>query len=203
MKLETTLRLPVLILTLAFSYNLFAQDYPTGGSWSFGAHIGTNTLDSEAAESAYIEDTAWSIGGSANYSRGRWLTSMGISILIYDDNASFSQWTEDYFGDEGYSDSSATGAQVFFAFGPKWHFGEYQDFVVITQAGAGAIFESSRSIPNCSNCYEEDIDIDSGVFLKAAFMQNTTSAGAFGIGFTEYLSGDQVRTIDFMWSMSY
>lgn len=203
MKFNNVIKSVAITLTLAFAYNLSAQEDSVGGSWKFGAHTGVITLDSEAAGNAWIEDTAWNIGGSANYSRGRWLTSMGISILIYDDNASFSQWTEDYFGDEGYSDSSATGAQVFFAFGPKWHFGEYQDFVVITQAGAGAIFESSRSIPNCSNCYEEDIDIDSGVFLKAAFMQNTTSAGAFGIGFTEYLSGDQVRTIDFMWSMSY
>lgn len=203
MKLEKITLSILLPLFLTLSGNLIAQEQDYAGSWKFGAHIGVDTLDSEAAANSWIEDSAWNVGGSASYAKGRWLTSFGLSILVYDDNAGFSQETENYFGDTETSDSAATGALLSFAFGPKWHFGEYQDTMVSTQAGVGVMIMSSRSIPNCSDCYEEDIDINSGAFLKAAVLQNSGRVGAFGIGVTQYVSGDQVRTIDFLWSMSY
>lgn len=203
MKLDNIPWLFTLILFLAFSCKLVAQEQGATGSWKFGLQVGIEALDSDAARQNYIEDSAWSIGGSANYATERWLTSFNLSILIYSDDASFSQVTEDYFGNVESSDSSATGALLSFAFGPKWHFGEHQNTMAYTQAGVGAVVQSSRSIPNCSNCYEEDIDINSGAFVKAAILQNSASAGAFGIGLTQYVSGDQVRTIDFIWSMTY
>lgn len=202
-KLYYIITIPLLIL---LSSNLYAQgENPPAsyGQWKFSAHIGLETLDSEAAWQEYIEDSAYNIGFTADYAKGQWLTSLGLSIIVYSDDAGFSQTTRNNFGNVETSDSSATGAVFSFAFGPKWQLGEAQDTAVFTQAGVGLMVESSRSISYCSNCYEEDINIDSGMFAKVGVLQNISVGSALGISLAQFLSGDQERTINFIWSMAY
>ena len=207
MKLEKLYGIAIAIFAAIYSNTLYAQtdSAPPSipGEWEFSVFAGHESLDSEAAWLEYIEDNAWNIGVTADYAKGRWLTSLGLTFVNYRDDAGFSQRTRDGYGNVSNSDSTASGMVLSFAFGPKWHFGENQNVMVFTQAGLGLMIDSSRGIPNCSNCYEEDIDINSGGFAKVGILRNSASAGAFGISYAQYLSGDMKSTLNFIWSTTY
>ena len=117
-----------------------------------------------------------------------------------DDKAGFSQDTEDQYGNISRSDSSASGVVLSAAMGPQWKLGKSKNTMLYAQGGLGLMVESSRSIGNCTNCREEDIDIDSGVFARLGVLQNTSNAGAFGMNLTRYLSGDQKFGVALLWS---
>lgn len=203
MTLENLCRSLFLASITFFSATLLAQTATTPGNWEFSVHAGHESLDSEAAWLEYIEENAWNIGASADYVKGSWLSSFGLAFVNYRDDKGFTQRTRDGWGNISTSESTASGMVASFAFGPKWHFGENQNVMVFTQAGLGLMFASTRGIPNCSNCAEEDIDIESGTFLKAGILRNSVGAGAFGISYANYLSGDMKSTINFIWSTSY
>ncbi len=193
----------IFVCAILLSQISFSQENSIRGSWEFSLHIGTENFDSDTAYQEYIEDSAWNIGGSADFRNGRWLTSFGMALISYSDEASFQQQTINGFGNRQTSDSDASAVQMSFALGPHWLLGKNQDVTVFTQAGLGVIFASTRSIPSCSDCYEEDIDINSGGFAKIGVLKNTPKAGAFGINFVNYFSGDQKTSINLMWSTSY
>lgn len=198
----------VYVLLACFSYSTAsAQGAATApqssGKWEFSVSVGHEELDSETAYQAYIEDNAWSIGISADYDSGRWLSSIGLGIVRYRDDAGFTQGTVDGWGDYDNSESTASGTLLSFAIGPRWKVGADESVLLYTQAGLGKMFESSRSIANCSNCYEEDIDLESGLFARFGLIKEL---GSFGLGFslTQYLSGDgQDRSLSFIWSTAY
>ena len=81
-------------------------DY-TGWSWS--GHVDHVNIDSQAANEQWIENTATAIGGAADYysSKTENTLVLGTSFLFYRDNAAFSQYVEDYWGDTDYTESDA------------------------------------------------------------------------------------------------
>ncbi|MGB3611226.1 MAG: hypothetical protein WA987_12685 [Cellvibrio sp.] len=175
----------------------FAQDIyesrsygPTSG-WSWSAHVDHINIDDKIAAEQGIEDYFTAIGGAAEYytSESNMTLSLGLSIILYDDNAEFRQRVEDWWGDEYYESSDATGGQAFIEYGPKIKFGANENSFVVVRGGLSGIFFSERSISNCRNCYSEDIDVDGGLYGVLGVGHRL---GYFDIGlqFHQYFSGD-------------
>lgn len=163
---------------------------PTSG-WSWSGHVDHINIDEEAAAEQGVDDSFTAIGGAAEYytSDSPMTLSLGLSIILYNDNEEFSQFVEDYWGDASYSSSDATGGQAFIEYGPKFHFGANDQSFVVVRGGVSGIFYSERSINGCSNCYSEDIDIDGGIYGVLGIGHKL---GYFDIGlqFQQYFSGD-------------
>lgn len=163
---------------------------PTSG-WSWSAHVDHINIDDDAAAEQGVEDYFTAIGGAAEYytSESDMTLSIGLSIMLYEDNAEFSQYVEDWWGDEYYESSDATGGQAFIEYGPKYKFGANDSSFFVVRGGLSGIFFSERSISSCSNCYSEDIDIDGGLY---GVLGVGHKLGYFDIGlqFHQYFTGD-------------
>jgi len=199
MNVKQTIKSSLLALPLAFSTPLIAQedvqDDAFSPRWEWGISIGTMGIDEESATIQEIGDSAdYVLGFSADYSTQRWLTSISLDWVSYDDKAGFSQRTQNSLtGQEDDSSSSADGFLLSAAFGPQWRFGTEDKASVFVQAGFSTMFGSERSIPNCTNCQSKDIDIDGGVFAKAGLMYQTGQSVAIGINTIQYLSSDDLE----------
>ncbi len=178
-------------LALAQSNNNLRQ---TGWSWS--GHADHINIDKQAAAEQWIEDTAFAIGGAAEYyaSDSENTLSIGASVLFYRDNAEFSQYVEDYWGDEDYEESDANAFMLFAEYGPKYRFGRDNMTFFSVRGGVSGILGSERSISNCRNCYSEDIEIDGGLYGVIGIGQ-TLGAIDIGLQFQQYFSGDLDNTL--------
>ncbi|PUA28188.1 MAG: hypothetical protein B0W54_17055 [Cellvibrio sp. 79] len=178
-------------LTLAQTNNEVRQ---TGWSWS--GHVDHINIDKQAAAEQWIENTAFAIGGAAEYyaSDSENTLSIGASVLFYRDDAEFSQYVEDWWGDEGYEESDANAFMLFAEYGPKYRFGQDNMSFFSVRGGVSGILGSERSISNCSNCYSEDIEIDGGVYGVLGIGQTLGSIDV-SLQFQQYFSGDLDNTL--------
>lgn len=177
----------------------FAQDglndeayVPTDG-WDWGGRLAMLSIDEDTARTQGVDDSAYLIGFEGNYRQSSWVTTLGMDIVVYDDNEEFSQTVvgDGLFndGDVSVESSSATGVLLSVATGYEWRFTESNDVSVLVQAGYSQMFASDRSIDNCEDCYSEDIDVDGGLFAAVSLMKSNENFD-IGLYFQQYLTGD-------------
>lgn len=180
--------------SVAATTNVFAQvNTSAPGEWRYGIGLGAVNIDKEIAEEELIDSSALFVGLYADYRKNRWLTSIGMDFIVYDDSAEFFQTVEGNGlfndGDISTESSDANALLAHVATGYEWLFTEQQDVAVLLQAGYGHVFGSERAIPNCSNCRTESIDVDGGVFAKAAVTKDAERF-TFGVYAQQFLTGD-------------
>lgn len=189
---------PLLLLAaLMVAPALVAEPYqgreqnPVYTGWSWSGHVDHINLVEEEAAREGVEDTAFALGGAAEYyaSNTANTLSLGLNLLFYHDNEAFAQYVEDYWGDEGYEESDANALMLFAEYGPKYRFGLQKNSFFSARLGVSGIFASERSISNCSNCYSEDIDIDGGVYGILGIGQ-TLGRIDIDLQFQQYFGGD-------------
>jgi len=172
-----------------------SSNYNKSG-WTLGFNAAVVSLDQDTARLEGIKDNAYLVGIVANYSQEQWITSLGVDVLVYDDNEEFKQTVvgDGVFndGDISVESSSANGALVSVATGYQWFFGKQKDITLKLQGGYGHMFSSERSIANCSDCYEEDIDVKGGVFLKVGALKSNETFD-IGIYAQQFLTGDGIN----------
>ncbi|WKD49828.1 hypothetical protein [Microbulbifer spongiae] len=196
----------ILGLALVFGSSFaIAEQQDVQSQWSFSANLSQVNLDSKQAALEGVGDSAWSIDVSANYIQNNWISSFGLGYLGYDDEQEFSQVVEGTGlfndGDISVNDSSASAVTAFVATGYQWQFVE-QGMSVITQAGYTHLFASERGIDNCSNCYDEDIEIDGGIYAKVSAQKDFESF-SLGLYFQQYLTGDIENATGLLISSSF
>lgn len=196
----------ILGLALVFGSSFaIAEQQDVQSQWSFSANLSQVNLDSKQAALEGVGDSAWSIDVSANYIQNNWISSFGLGYLEYDDEQEFSQVVEGTGlfndGDISVNDSSASAVTAFVATGYQWQFVE-QGMSVIAQAGYTHLFASERGIDNCSNCYDEDIEIDGGIYAKVSAQKDFESF-SLGLYFQQYLTGDIENATGLLISSSF
>lgn len=167
----------------------------TEQGWSIGGYYENLSFDSEAAYEEGIGDSADVIGLMGEYEFGvaSLAVGMGLGFVDYDDEAEFRQLVEEdrLFGDDDVrlETSDASALNYYLEFGPNYQFGEAQFFELSIKAGYSGMIASERTIEYCSNCREEDIDINGGVYglLGASFNVNSVN---FGLQYRQFASGD-------------
>ena len=161
--------------------------------WSFS--VGQVNFDSPVAVQEGIEDDAlyWKLG--VEYQENNYIIGGGFSIFSYSDDESFSQLVEDVFGDTSREESSAEAFNLFVEGGYKFDLGS--GFSLALLAGFEAVLSSERSIDFCSDCIEEDIDIESGFYVAPRityqFSNNIVVSGTF----QQHLQGDVENSVFF------
>ena len=184
-------KIALALIAIASSTTALAQEEQssTPGSWEFGLGLGQTTIDQEAAADQLIGEDAFNVSLTAMYLKNSWISTVGLDIVQYDDNAGFSQAVTSNFGGDSTEDSSATGVLLTAAFGYRWTHLEDDAVSTYLQGGVSAMTSSSRGIDNCSNCYSEDIEISGGGFIRGGAHYSWSSVG-LGLEYTQYMSGD-------------
>jgi hypothetical protein len=161
------------------------MDEATG--WSFS--IGNTSFDSQTALEEGIDDSAFSFDFAYTGYKENFIYAVGMSGMLLSDNESFSQGVTGGFGG-GYSTASSS-ANAFGFFGEVGYSHVLESGnVSFDLLGGLEVIWSERSIANCSNCYSEDIDLDSGLYLKPRVTFYKDSGFAFSIAYQKYLSAD-------------
>lgn len=191
---RTLVNLCCVLGVLAASPLALAQNRPApqpSGSWSWSGHVDHVTLDKEAAFSQGVDETATALGFAGEYytNRSEMTLSLGLNVLLYNDNDEFVQYVRDYWGDHSYEESDASALMLFAEYGPKYRFGTDNLSFVVVRGGASAILGSERSISDCSNCYSEDIDINGGVYGVLG-VGRTLGSLDLSLQYQQYFSGD-------------
>ena len=157
-------------------------------------------IDETVAVNEAIDDSAFYLNGGWEGHKGNFAYSVGASGYFLSDNDSFSQEVEDAFGNRSTASSDANAFGLFGELGYNYGF-ESGDKAFEIMAGAEAIW-ADRGIANCSNCYSEDIDLSSGLYIKPRFRFYNENGFIFSVGYHHYLSGDLDNgfSLSFSWT---
>jgi len=196
-----------LILLFVMVSNVFAQtnsndetaydEFETHG-WTFGAGISHIGFDEEIATAQKIGDTAFSVDLFASYYfSSRLAATAGFGFIQLDDEAAFTQQVvaTDIFGsDVETANSDASASQVF---GELVYLLTNASSAVQFKAGVGfgTIASSKRKIDNCTDCREEDIELEGGAYGTASVYTGVADDQYnIGLGGRQYFSGDIKNT---------
>ena len=175
-----------------------AVSHANAGSWEYGGRLSGVSIDEDTAREQGIEDSAYLLGLHADYVENGWVTSLGLDVIIYDDNEEFTQTVEGtgFYndGDISVESSDANAAMASVAVGYQWRFGEDQQTALRAQIGYAGVFSSERRITNCSDCFSEDIDVDGGGFISVN-VEREMGAVSVGLYAQQFLGGDGVSSI--------
>jgi len=190
--------LNILIVPLASAQRQHPPQTPpqVQSGWSWSGFVEQVTLDEVVAAREGVDNTASAIGfaGERYTSDTNMTLSLGMSLLLYDDNNEFIQYVHDNWGDSRYEESSASAVMVFADYGPKLRFGIDNRNFVMVRGGASRIFGSERSIGFCSNCYTEEIDVDGGAYGVLG-LGRTLGNFDISLQFQQYFTGDLDNTL--------
>lgn len=165
--------------------------FDPSGTWAVGGGIEQVKFDRQQAAQEFIEDSATAIYFEGEYFFNRlFSTSFGMGFYSYDDNAAFSEWVEDWTGDDDYTSSDASGVPVYAEAGYKQFFGADGRTYVTVRGGLSLMLASERSISNCSDCYEEDIDIEGGGYGAVGAGVRLGNSFLLGVHYKHFFSGD-------------
>lgn len=172
------------------------QTVPKTSGWEFGLSAGQTHIDSAAATDAYIGDSAdiFTLNIQYYFANSPWMLNAGGGSLSYDDQLGFSQVVrEEYTGDIYTKDSAARGTILFIEGGANYPINPA--LFLQGRLGLSSVFGSSRSIDNCSNCQEEDFDINGGSYGSVTFGGTIADKVEIALQYQYYLSGDLTSTV--------
>jgi len=167
--------------------------------WTLGLNLSYVTLDEVAATKQKVGDEAYSLDISASFYVTPWYAvTAGFNALNFDDSAGFSQTVvvSDVFGSEVETvDSDASGIMVY---GEMNYIAKRSVLPVHLKAGVGfgSIVRSERSIDDCEDCREEDINLSGGAYATAsAYRGFYDDRINIGLNARQYFGGDIKNTV--------
>ncbi len=165
----------------------------------FNVAVGQVSLDEETSLREGVEDSAFYMRFGWEGQSNKFVYGAGMSAYVYSDNEGFEQLVEEYDGDISRADSSAVAINLFFEGGYSHAVNEAVSFEGI--AGFEPTISSERSIGNCTNCYEEDIDIGGGLYISPRVRFGGENTFSFLLAYHQYLTGDVDNglTANFSW----
>ncbi|WP_096087793.1 hypothetical protein [Agaribacterium haliotis] len=189
-----------LVLSSTLSANEQQQQLPLAKN-VFVAAIGQIGIDSESADNEYIDDSAMVIRlGWERESSKQFLFGLGVNFYSYDDKASTSARVVDAFGNESTKDSSAGAMGIYGEAGYLYRKGVFEAKLV---GGIDLMFASERSIPNCTDCGSEKIDLSSGFYLRPELGFRAANGFGMGLAYTGHLGGDLTSGLSLTASYQY
>lgn len=167
-----------------------------GRGWEVGGYIETLSLEDDVISEGIGED-AFAFGVSGEYFLTDLLSfTVGGSFVSFDDDDEFRQRVEDFYGDDSVETSDVQGLQLFVDFGPTFTFGADKNAFLTLRGGASEFAFTERSISGCSDCRDEDVDVDGGVYGLVGVGANIKRL-QLSLQALQYASGDQKNGVRF------
>lgn len=193
----------IAVFLLILSLPSQAEQARTG--WTWGGYLEHLNLDNQAAQNADIKTTAYALGMEAEYYTASqpYTASAGFAYVRYNDAAGFRVRVQEQGGRQRDASSQADALQLYGEVGPRYVFAQQgATYFATPRLGVAGIFDSTRSVPNCSDCPKEGIDIDGGLY------------GLIGVGvvfdgfslslrYKQYVTGDINNSFGLMISTNF
>ncbi len=183
--IKWNIRYSLLSLLMLFSHSAWSEN------WALGVYLESLEVNPLPAFQQGVGDSALALGIEAAYEPEHWQIGLGLSFISFDDKNPFSQTVEGVGlfndGDISTESSDASGIILYVDAGPQLKLLD-NALELTAKVGAGYL-NADRSIPSCTNCYEESIDLDIGSYVRlmAAYRFDW---GGISLGFTNYLNDD-------------
>lgn len=149
--------------------------------------LGRASFD-DAVQQEGIGSSALSWRFGLERQQGNWIYGGGLSGFSYDDRESFSQDVTSNWGDDSRADSTASSFNLYFEGGYSHPLNETVSLELL--GGIELVASSSRSISNCTNCREEDIDVTSGPYIQPRVTFHLKNDWYWGASYNQYFGGD-------------
>ncbi len=195
---------PSLLLTLVVSFftlNTNAQELATdpetfADSYSrMVVSLGSVSMDSSVKNEG-ISDSAFGLKLGWEIKEQDFIYGFGIHSYMYDDAHSFSQQVESTWGSRSTEESDASGLALFGELGMSVARANNLDFQVL--AGIELMLVSDRSIAYCSDCYSQDIDVNSGLYVLPRVALHANESFTLGVQYQHFFGGD-LQSIPSAW----
>lgn len=167
------------------------------GMWGVSLH--SMLIDSEVAVANRVGEDLLRINFFIQGRIGNLLMSAGLGALSYDDLGSYSVRVEDQFGNQSTQSATASGMEFNTEIGYRHQISNFN----MDLLGGYSYFNSSRSVTNCSDCPDEDLDISSGAYLKPSIGYQFGESWALELNYTSYASADVSDNMGLVFSMRY
>jgi hypothetical protein len=180
--------LAVSLSSIAMENTPVSMPQETHGSshHSWGFSLQTMSIDEKVAASNLIDDSMQSVNVYWQGKKSNLLVAAGIGLLMMDDNGSYDVDVMTYNGRRDSREAEAGGISFFIEGGYR-HAIEKLNFDVLV--GMEQI-RADRSVDNCSNCPDEDIDIDAGLYFKPRIGYQFTDMFWMDLSYSSYVNGD-------------
>lgn len=152
----------------------------------WGLSLNSMLIDSKVARDNKVSEELLSINF---YWQGRinhLLVAAGIGVLEYDDYGDYGVRVEDQYGNRSTQKAEASGMDLNIEMGYRQQFSNLNLDIL---AGYSS-FNSNRSVDNCSDCPDEDINVGSGGYVKPRIGYQFGKKWALELSYIEYFSAD-------------
>lgn len=185
---------------LAASFSSFAVDQVAEPSTkksnpldhhTWGVSLQTMSIDEEVAANNYIGDRMQSASLFWQGKKSNLLIGAGLGVLIMDDHGSYDVDVMRVGGGNTTKKAEAGGINFYFEAG-------YRHIIEKINLDLLVGFEkirADRSVDNCSNCPEEEIDMDAGMYFKPRIGYQINDKFWMDLSYSSYLSGDLSNNI--------
>jgi hypothetical protein len=153
---------------------------------TWGVSLQTMSIDEEVAANNYIGDSMQSASLFWQGKKSNVLIGAGLGILLMDDQGSYEVDVMRVGGGNETRKAEAGGINFYFEAGYR-HIIEKINFDLLV--GFEKI-SADRSVDNCSNCPEEDIDIQAGMYFKPRIGYQVNDKFWMNLSYSSYLNAD-------------
>ncbi|MCO7226911.1 hypothetical protein [Pleionea sp. CnH1-48] len=162
---------------------------------TWGISAGTINFNPALAAREGVDESAVHLDFVWHQQEDSFVYGGGITGILYSDNESFSVDVIDGFGDHRRASSSASGFGLFGEIGYSFNW-KPKSVHLGAMIGVEKIW-SERGISNCTDCPSENINIDSGFYLKPHIKFITNSGFTFTISYKKF-AGDDMEDAVFL-----
>ena len=153
---------------------------------TWGVSLQTMSIDADVAANNYIGDSMQSASLFWQGKKSNLLIGAGFGILIMDDYGSYEVDVIEIGGGDDTKKAEAGGFNLYVEAGYR-HLIEKLNLDLLV--GVEKI-NADRSVDNCSNCPEEDIDIKAGMYFKPRIGYQFNDKFWMDVSYSSYLGGD-------------
>lgn len=152
------------------------------------ASLGQASLNETQAQQQRVGRDVTSLRFGSERMQSRYLYAGGLSVTLYNDNAAFSQSVNADRGVNQTAHSTAGGVNLYMEAG--YHLPLSQKWSIDLLAGYEHVLLSRRGIINCKNCYAQEIDISTGLYLQPRIVFTPNRNWFFGVSANHYWDVD-------------
>lgn len=157
----------------------------------WGASVHSMAIDEQVALSSRVGEELTSINFFWQGEINNLLLSAGMGLLTYEDHGGYQVNVTDQYGNSSTKTASASGVDLNFEAGYRHKISKLNLDIL---AGFSS-FNSSRSVDNCSDCPDEDIEIDSGSYIKPRIGYQFGEKWGAELSYTNYFTADVSNNI--------
>lgn len=167
-------------------------------SREMGISLGQAKINSTAAQQAGVGQDIQFANFYLQGQKDSVLVAAGIGFINFDDKDSISQRVERN-GSVSTETSSASGLSLNLEGGFRYNV----SIINLDMLAGIEYFKASRKIENCTDCSEEDIEIDSGLYFKPRISAEFTPKFGMDLSYSVYTSSDLENSLALSATFSY